>query len=148
MCVCNCVATACVFGWVCLQMFLAHLKYPWQEAVEWIWTKPNTPLRSLLPWDHHLCTVLRTSEGSFCLFFKIFFSPIWSWSRAITVHQRNTLKPLTTQSLSSRVWRWHLGAKTKCVLLWSDSSERLQTHEVSVHIRLPWSSGILSKASH
>lgn len=74
MYVCNCMAPACVFGWVCLQMFLAHLKYPWQEAFLWIWTKPNTSLRSLLPWGHHLGTVLSTSEGSFCLFLNIFFS--------------------------------------------------------------------------
>lgn len=145
MCVCNCMAPACVFGWVCLQMFLAHLKYPWQEAFLWIWTKPNTPLRSLLPWGHHLGTVLSTSEGSLS-FFKHFFSYL-----KLIQGNYNPLKEQTETLYKpdpwQQGWRWHAGAKTKCVLLWSDSSG-LQTHEVSVHIRLPWSSGILSRASH
>lgn len=101
MIVCLRLYAACVFGRVCLQMVLAHLKYLWQEAVLWTWTKPNTPLRSLLPWDHHLGIMFRTFEDSSCVFltFSLLFEADPEQLQSTKGINRN---PLQTRAITVR----------------------------------------------
>lgn len=78
--------------------------------------------------------MFRTFEDSFCVFltFSLQFGANPGQLQSTKGANRNPL-----QTVTARHGDHMQGLRQKCVLLWSDFLEGLETHEASVNIRLP-----------